>query len=32
MGFDRVFPPGTDPLEGVASLRKDLADRSASHA
>ncbi|MGN0711217.1 MAG: methylaspartate mutase subunit S [Anaerovoracaceae bacterium] len=25
MGFDRVFPPGTDPMVTVEFLRKDLA-------
>jgi len=24
MGFDRVYPPGSDPMLGVADLRKDL--------
>lgn len=24
MGFDRVFPPGTDPMETVACLKEDL--------
>ncbi|MFA6940573.1 MAG: methylaspartate mutase subunit S [Clostridiaceae bacterium] len=24
MGFDRVYPPGSDPMIGVADLRKDL--------
>ncbi|MHC1785605.1 MAG: methylaspartate mutase subunit S [Christensenellales bacterium] len=24
MGFDRIFPPGTTPEEGIRSLRKDL--------
>ena len=24
MGFDRVFPPGTDPKEGIEYLLKDL--------
>lgn len=24
MGFDRVFPPGTNPLEAVERLREDL--------
>ncbi|OGF50963.1 MAG: methylaspartate mutase subunit S [Candidatus Firestonebacteria bacterium RIFOXYA2_FULL_40_8] len=27
MGFDRVFAPGTDPLEGVKLLKKDLKER-----
>jgi methylaspartate mutase, S subunit len=24
MGFDRVYPPGSDPMTAVADLRKDL--------
>ncbi|MDV3428435.1 MAG: methylaspartate mutase subunit S [Bacillota bacterium] len=24
MGFDRVYPPGSDPMLGVADLKKDL--------
>lgn len=24
MGFDRVYPPGSDPMIGVADLKKDL--------
>lgn len=24
MGYDRVFPPGTDPQEGIDALREDL--------
>lgn len=24
MGFDRVYPPGADPMSAVADLRKDL--------
>lgn len=24
MGFDRVFPPGTSPEDGIARLREDL--------
>lgn len=27
MGFDRVFPPGTAPEEGIAALWKDLGRR-----
>lgn len=27
MGFDRVFPPGIFPEEGIAALREDLAAR-----
>lgn len=27
MGFDRVFPPGTMPEEGIEALRADLAAR-----
>jgi methylaspartate mutase sigma subunit len=30
MGFDRVFPPGTPPEEGVALLKQDLMTRVAS--
>lgn len=26
MGFDRVFPPGTDPEDGIRWLRQDLHD------
>jgi len=27
MGFDRVFPPGTSPDEGIECLRNDLRER-----
>ena len=27
MGFDRVFPPGTDPEDGIKALREDLVAR-----
>lgn len=27
MGFDRVFPPGTEPQEGIDRLKEDLAAR-----
>jgi methylaspartate mutase sigma subunit len=27
MGFDRVFPPGTAPEEGVRLLKQDLSER-----
>ncbi len=30
MGFDRVFPPGSFPEEGIAALREDLAARARS--
>jgi methylaspartate mutase sigma subunit len=30
MGFDRVFPPGTPPEEGIAALREDLAKRGVT--
>ncbi len=26
MGFDRVFPPGTSPEDGIARLREDLGE------
>lgn len=30
MGFDRVFPPGTLPEEGVAALNEDLRTRGVT--
>jgi len=27
MGFNRVFPPGTDPVEGAKLLTKDIVER-----
>jgi methylaspartate mutase sigma subunit len=30
MGFDRIFPPGTDPQEGVRALEEDLKARSTA--
>lgn len=30
MGFDRVFPPGTLPEEGVAALKQDLRKRGVA--
>jgi len=27
LGFDRVFPPGTPPEDGIAALKSDLAAR-----
>ena len=29
MGFDRVYPPETDPKVAIEHLKKDLADRDA---
>ena len=29
LGFDRVYPPETDPKVGIEDLRNDLADRDA---
>ena len=31
MGYDRVFPPGTAPEEGIAQLKEDLLRRLGSH-
>ncbi|HRU05079.1 MAG TPA: methylaspartate mutase subunit S [Candidatus Brocadiia bacterium] len=31
MGYDRVFPPGTAPEEGIAQLKQDLLRRAPSH-
>jgi len=27
MGFNRVYPPGSDPLDAIEHLRQDLADK-----
>jgi methylaspartate mutase sigma subunit len=31
MGFDRVFPPGAAPEEGIAALWDDLQNRGREH-